>query len=30
MGCDEAQIREVLQRLVESLDNPYGKTGKRG
>lgn len=30
MGCDEAQIREVLQRLVESLDNPYGKTDKRG
>lgn len=30
MGCDEAQIREVLQRLVESLDNPYGKIGKRG
>ena len=30
MGCDEAQIREVLRRLVESLDNPYGKTDKRG
>ena len=30
MGCDEAQIREVLARLVDSLDNPYRKTGKRG
>ena len=23
MGCDEAQLREVLHRLVERLDNPY-------
>ena len=23
MGCDEAQLREVLSALVESLDNPY-------
>jgi hypothetical protein len=30
MGCDEAQIREVLERLVGSLDNPYRKTGTRG
>jgi hypothetical protein len=30
MGCDETQIRAVLQRLVESLDNPYRKTGERG
>lgn len=30
MGCDEAQIREMLRRLVESLDNPYRKTGTRG
>jgi hypothetical protein len=30
MGCDEAQVREVLERLVESLDNPYRKTGTRG
>jgi hypothetical protein len=27
MGCDEAQLREVLHRLVEALDNPYA--GKR-
>ena len=30
MGADEAQIREVLARLVASLDNPYRKTEKRG
>jgi hypothetical protein len=30
MGCDEAQIRDVLRRLVEALDNPYRKTGGRG
>jgi hypothetical protein len=30
MGADEAQIREVLERLVGSLDNPYRKTDKRG
>jgi hypothetical protein len=30
MGADEAQIREVLARLVASLDNPYRKTDKRG
>jgi hypothetical protein len=29
MGCDEAQVREVLRRLVDSLDNPYkGKAAK--
>ena len=28
MGCDEGQMREVLQKLVESLENPYpGKVG---
>lgn len=27
MGCDEAQLREVLHRLVDRLDNPYN--GKR-
>ena len=27
MGCDEAQIREVLHHIVDSLDNPY--RGKR-
>jgi hypothetical protein len=27
MGADETQIREVLQHLVRSLDNPYRKTG---
>ena len=24
MGCDEAQLREVLTALVDSLENPYG------
>ena len=29
MGCDEAQIREVLRALVESLENPYrDRSGK--
>jgi regulator of replication initiation timing len=28
MGCDETQLREVLQALVESLENPYGKKGR--
>jgi hypothetical protein len=23
MGCDEEQVREVLRRMVESLENPY-------
>lgn len=23
MGCDEAQVRDVLHGLVEGLDNPY-------
>ena len=30
MGCDEVQVRQVLERLVSSLDNPYRKTDKRG
>ena len=25
MGCDEAQIRQVLDALVAGLDNPYRK-----
>ena len=25
MGCDERQVREVLEALVRSLDNPYRK-----
>ena len=25
MGCDEAQFRDVMRRLVESLANPYKK-----
>lgn len=25
MGCDEAQIRAVLQSVVENLQNPYRK-----
>ncbi len=27
MGCDEAQLREVLRGLVDSLENPYPKKG---
>lgn len=28
MGCDEAQMREVLRALVDSLNNPYqGRSG---
>jgi len=30
MGCDEGQVRDVLQQLLSSLENPYGKTSKRG
>ncbi len=26
MGADEAQIRDVLQKLVDGLKNPYGDT----
>ena len=26
MGCDERQVREVLQSLVDALENPYRKT----
>jgi len=25
MGCDEAQFRQILHELVDSLDNPYAK-----
>ena len=25
MGCDEAQLREVMQRLLRGLVNPYSK-----
>ena len=28
MGCDEAQVREVLQRLMDELTNPYAKQAK--
>ena len=28
MGCDEAQLREVFQALVQSLSNPYGNRTK--
>ncbi len=24
MGCDEAQLRQVLHQIVDELDNPYG------
>ena len=27
MGCDEAQLRQVLHALAESLVNPYKKAG---
>jgi len=27
MGCDETQLREVLHRLVDKLDNPYNGKG---
>jgi hypothetical protein len=30
MGCDERQVREVLQRLMTSLENPYRKAEPRG
>lgn len=26
MGCDETQVREVLRRLVDRLENPYRKS----
>jgi hypothetical protein len=26
MGCDEAQVRDVLRRLVDALENPYRKS----
>ena len=26
MGCDEAQVRDVLANLVRSIENPYAKT----
>ena len=29
MGCDEAQMRDVLRGLVESLDNPYRGKGAK-
>jgi hypothetical protein len=27
MGCDEAQVREVLHGLVDALENPYAGRG---
>jgi hypothetical protein len=30
MECDEAQVREVLERIVASLVNPYRKSDNRG
>jgi hypothetical protein len=24
MGCDESQFRQILGRLVQQIDNPYG------
>ena len=30
MECDEAQVRAVMERIMASLVNPYGKTGNRG
>jgi hypothetical protein len=29
IGCDEAQVREVLQRLMSSLVNPYRKPASK-
>jgi len=29
MECDEAQVREVMERIMASLVNPYCKTEKR-
>ncbi len=29
MGCDEAQLREVLRALVDGLVNPYDKGARR-
>lgn len=26
MGCDERQLREVLRRIIDSLENPYDNT----
>ena len=28
MGCDEAQLRDVLHRLVDELQNPYAGKAK--
>lgn len=28
MGCDEAQLREVLRSLMEGLENPYADRAK--
>jgi len=30
MDCDEKQVREVLERIVASLVNPYRKSETRG
>jgi hypothetical protein len=29
MGCDEAQLREVLRQIIDSLENPYADKAKR-
>jgi hypothetical protein len=29
MGCDETQLREVLRRIIDSLENPYADKPKR-
>ncbi len=28
MGCDEAQFRQVMRALAESLENPYARRSK--
>jgi hypothetical protein len=28
MGCDEAQLRQVIQNIAQSLVNPYKKEAK--
>ena len=28
MGCDEGQLRQVLEQMIQSLVNPYRKDGR--
>ena len=29
MGCDEAQFREVLERVLKAIENPYAKDERK-